>query len=790
MKRNITARAVAGALIFTLTYTPIFGAMTSTVATAQTVQNTIYTYKYDANGNLTKVTDPLGRVTDLSYDSLGRPTQQTFPAPQASATRPVVQYNYDGRDQLSTVTDPRKLVTAYTTDGLGNQSGLDSPDTGRNASTYDMAGNLLASTDARGKASTYSYDAINRITRIDYASGLASVFEYDGGKASVPNAIGKLTGMTDESGNTRYAYDGFGRIASKTQTVVLGKVLKTFSVGYSYGNTGPGTGKLAGLTYPSGKRVNYIYDKAGQLSRLTVDSASPGDGGVPAEASVDLLTGIFYAPFGDVQSWYWGNSTEAAVNGYARTFDLDGRITSYTLGNVQTSGVLRRVSYDAAGRILSYTHEGSSFPVAPVVLDQTFAFDDLDRLIGTQSATTNCGFVYDANGNRTQSSIGSNSYINTIDGSSNRLMSTTGPAPAKTNVYDAIGNLSSDGETSYIYSDRGRLARTNKIGLTTSYLYNAIGQRVSKTSNPSSIGAGTTYFVYDEQGHLLGEYGIGGVVLQETVYLGNSPVAVLANGISYVYVDHLNTPRLITRSSDNAIVWRWDQADPFGVQQPDENPSDAGVFTYNLRFPGQLFDKETNNHYNYFRDYDPQTGRYIQSDPIGLQGGINTYVYVSANPLFRVDPLGLEGPNSGWSKGVTDFRVSPLPILSYYSNEMSRLAIAQGNGSGPDNVFHCVAACKAKKAGNDVDYIRFLMNQKENSDYLRGRLGLYGDGRSRGDAEMTADNDHDKAVNEVGLSCPENNTYEAQCDRFVVTLARKSQKRMRDYLASPKYRKY
>jgi RHS repeat-associated protein len=106
------------------------------------------------------------------------------------------------------------------------------------------------------------------------------------------------------------------------------------------------------------------------------------------------------------------------------------------------------------------------------------------------------------------------------------------------------------------------------------------------------------------------------------------------------HVDHLNTPRLITNDQGQA-VWRWDQAEPFGVTVADENPSGLGAYEMPLRFPGQYFDKETKLHYNYFRDYDSAIGRYAQSDPIGLRGGLNTYAYVSGNPLSRTDPRGL-----------------------------------------------------------------------------------------------------------------------------------------------------
>ncbi len=116
-----------------------------------------------------------------------------------------------------------------------------------------------------------------------------------------------------------------------------------------------------------------------------------------------------------------------------------------------------------------------------------------------------------------------------------------------------------------------------------------------------------------------------------------------ATEIYYVYADHLNTPRVLARASDDLIVWRWDITEPFGALPPDENPSGLGTFVYNRRFPGQVLDRVTGFYYNYFRDYDPQTGRYVlQSDPIGLDGGINTYAYGDGNPVSNVDPLGLQ----------------------------------------------------------------------------------------------------------------------------------------------------
>ena len=129
----------------------------------------------------------------------------------------------------------------------------------------------------------------------------------------------------------------------------------------------------------------------------------------------------------------------------------------------------------------------------------------------------------------------------------------------------------------------------------------------------------------------------------------SSPVAVTVTApapqVYYIHPDHLNTPRLIADSA-GTTVWRWDNQEPFGNDTPNGDPDgDSNSFEFNLRFPGQYFDRETNLAYNYFRDYDPAIGRYIQSDPIGIIAGSNTYLYAWASPILFADPKGALPPN-------------------------------------------------------------------------------------------------------------------------------------------------
>jgi RHS repeat-associated protein len=159
-------------------------------------------------------------------------------------------------------------------------------------------------------------------------------------------------------------------------------------------------------------------------------------------------------------------------------------------------------------------------------------------------------------------------------------------------------------------------------------------------------------------------------LLDETIYLNGRPLARVDAGVlSYVHTDHLGTPQKMT-DSGGALVW--DAVfRPFGAAE-----SITGSAANDQRFPGQLYDVETALHYNYFRDYDPSLGRYVESDPIGLRGGVNTYVYALADPVDRTDESGLFTPGihyditvgAGRAEGISGLRLARLANLVMYAD--------------------------------------------------------------------------------------------------------------------------
>jgi RHS repeat-associated protein/uncharacterized repeat protein (TIGR02543 family) len=571
----------------------------------------ITTYQYDANGNLTQVTDPLGHVRQIQYDALNQPVRQLEPHPTLiGSTLGQIDTSYDRLGQVMSVTDPRNLSTTYNVDALGNVSQQSSPDTGVTLTDHDAAGNLLTRTDARGKVAQYRYDSLNRISEIAYDDDTVR-YTWD----SCDNGIGRLCSVSANSSRLDYRYDLHGRITGKTQTTGT----TALAVSHSYNAVGQ---RIQTLT-PGGQTLDYQWS-AGHLTALSVN-------GQP------LLTQIGYEPDGNINGWVWGNNQP-----HERFYDLAGRPVIISRGmdaNTQQPSS-RTYGYDAAGR-LTDALDGSD-----PQLNQRYGYDELDRLTGSERGETQLSrtdYSYDLSGNRTGKIQDNTTVTNgTIDPSSNRLHSQIG-AQSVNYSYDPAGNLTGDGTVSYTYNAAGRRISATAANLNASYTYNALGQRVTKTVNGA-----TRQFVYDEQGHLTGEYDSAGQLLQELIWLGDLPIAVLkpATGqavppdLYYIHADHLSTPRAITRPGDNQVVWSW-ESEAFGTSLPNQNPSGLGSFVFNLRFPGQYYDQETGLFYNGFRDYDPQTGRYSESDPIGLAGGMNTYAYVGNNPVNRIDPLGL-----------------------------------------------------------------------------------------------------------------------------------------------------
>jgi RHS repeat-associated protein len=364
--------------------------------------------------------------------------------------------------------------------------------------------------------------------------------------------------------------------------------------------------------------------------------------------SVNIMNAIATNPLGQATAWTWRNGIANT-----RTYDVFGRISTYFLGNPSGSGIasgLRRtVGYDAAGKPISFTH--SNAVGAQPAFDHAYAYDGRFRLIDATIAGTPYGYAYDLTDNRIDLVADGSDLVQTISASSNRITGAQLPGLVTLAfTYDANGNILTDGTNTYRYSARGRLSSVSTAGSTVNYLYNAMEQRAVKSGTPVPTGA--AYFVYDESGSLLGEYDANGIPVYESVYLAGAPVAVLkttgtaaasnlAVSTYHAYTDHLGTPRVVTRSSDEAIVWRWDASDAFGSSAPNQNPSGLGTFVLNQRFPGQVFDAETGLIQNWNREYNPRIGRYVETDPIGLKGGLNTYAYVLGNPLSYVDPMGL-----------------------------------------------------------------------------------------------------------------------------------------------------
>lgn len=573
-------------------------------------------YGYDLNDNPTLSRTPKQHNTTRSFDALDRLVSSTDPL------NGVTQLAYDAQDNLTQVQDPRGITTQYEYDGLGNLTKLISPDSGTTTYSHDAAGNVLSKTDARGVVTTYTYDALNRLTGRQYPATPALNVQYHYDMTADGNhGVGRLTAIQDASGVLGYYYDARGNLTGQLRSVEVAGTDRYSGLGYEY----DGANQLVKISYSLGFNILYARNSVGQVSQVQLQI---GDN--PPDA---LASQIEYLPFGPLKSLTWANGLSLS-----RSYDQDYRLTHQEVATWTST-----YDYDANSNIESL--QSSLFG------DLTYSYDALDRLTSEQKEDLQQNYSYDAVGNRLSRAstpivngspqAGSTVALNYAT-SSNRLSEIAG-FPV---ISDAAGNLTQDCPARQMeYDEQNRLARVKSGGATVAeYRYNALGQRTHKITT-----TGTTTFLYDPSGQLLEETFYNTAGQQQSsqfyVWLDNLPLggitvtygvngAIVSSEPFFLHFDHLGTPRLATNANLQP-VWTW-ASDAFGIGAA------SGSLTINLRFPGQYYDQESGLHYNYFRDYDPETGRYVESDPIGLVGGLNTYGYVYQNPLAYSDMYGLE----------------------------------------------------------------------------------------------------------------------------------------------------
>jgi RHS repeat-associated protein len=617
-------RDAQGALMRTLSRTyNTLGQLQST--TDAYGRNTTFTF--DANENADQATDALSRVSDSNHDPLNRLSRilQDMNGVAAETT-----FTYDVLDNLTQVNDPKGLNTTYTYNGLGDLTQLQSPDTGTTTYTYDSAGNRKTQVDARAKTTTYAYDALNRLVSMTYATtALNTTFTYDTAQVSCAVgetfAKGRLTRIVDGSGSTDYCYDRFGNLVRKVQTTNA----KVFTLRYVYDVPG----RLLKTIYPDGAEVDYVYDAQGRVAEVGAKTSTG--------ARQILITGVTYYPFGPASSWRYGSSS--------------GRLLSRTLNQNYQPGVVQDTAagglsigyeFDEVGNLKRLRNGNQSDPP-----ERSYTYDGLNRLTEARNGSTSAllqAYAYDKTGNRTSATVGETTTPYTYPATSHRLSQ----VGTNARTYDAAGNttqVAGSPVKNYVYGDHGRMTQT-RDGTTVrmNYVYNGRGEQVRRF-----LGTTNTYTLYDEAGHWLGDYGNNGNTApsQQVIWFGDLPIGLFVGAgasqkLHYIQPDALGTPRVVIDPSRGALgttIWRWDlNGEAFGTTAPNQNPDgDATQFVFNMRFPGQRFDAASGLNYNYFRDYDAVTGRYVESDPIGLWGGMSTYAYTKGAPLTTTDPLGL-----------------------------------------------------------------------------------------------------------------------------------------------------
>lgn len=546
-------------------------------------------WTYDANDSMEVYTDADGAVTRQVRRSWNQLDRRIDPMSGETA------YGWTLQENLAAVTDPGGTRSEYAWDRESRLLGVRRDGTVREIYRYDAAGNLVEKRDGTGATLLTLVPTADRlIAERRLASGDVHRFAYD--------AEGRFLRAATETVETRFAYDAFGQRTLDERD------------GQGVRHEFHGRGRLASTTVLGRYVIRYEYDVDGR--GLTI--AMPGQGSLRIERC------------GERRLWRdCGNGT-----GELSQYDWMGQCVFR--GLVSTRGERRLWT-----RYYRYSAEGDLQGVEDSREGVTrYRYDGAHRLV---TAEPLCGpaevFAYDSAGNL----LVQPGLEDVRIAGGNRLASANGDDF----VYDARHHIAERrhcrGTTSYHYDSRGMLLACELTGdATWRAEYDAIGRRTRVTQ-----GEAEQRFYWDTD-RLAAEIDAGGR-LRVYVYadlLALTPLAFIdyaqegeaaeEGRVHFVFSDQRGTPVLV-QNIRGELEWQA-RLSPYGAAMVTA----PNGLTLNLRFPGHYFDPSIGLHYNRFRYYDPMLSRFLQSDPIGIAGGLNVYAY-PANPLTRVDVRGLTG---------------------------------------------------------------------------------------------------------------------------------------------------
>ncbi|MCO7225902.1 RHS repeat-associated core domain-containing protein [Pleionea sp. CnH1-48] len=634
-------------------------------------------FNYDYTDNLVSVSDGEGHYTEYTYNGFGEIIIR-----QSDNTGTTL-YQYDAASNLINVTDARNTQAIFTYDALNRITKADYPGTAEDVVyTWDNSDNgnygtgRLTSIQDESGDQAFVYDSVGRMIKQShtlYGVTLSTQYAY--------NNKGQLETLTYPSGTeVQFHYDALGRVesvkkgnqtlASDIQYLPSGPMKSlTFGNQHTFSRNYNIDYRLEGLTHSDISAQSFAYTARNNMVSVN-DSLNAAYNRHFHYDVMHRLTGVEYPNHFQSLRYNQAGNRLGIAECLKNSSDMQTYQNCLEYFNTQFTKCDQSGSCVATPRCDTQNDpscgggdggsgggDDGSGGGDPSPDDVCPNLDNLCSIMPPDvcqsyrdfcaangySATTNPAIrlIEKANAQSgvtsSQSTAVNHQYTHYDYAFDGQALSA---ASQNLMTYDASGNLLTRDNEVYEYNHHGRLRKLTTGSGTSEFIYNSQGLRTVKVVN----GVATLYS-YDLNGKLLAEYDSQGQVIKEYVYLNNEPLGLIQSDQTYFYHnDHQGTPIALT-NQQKGVVWQA-QYDVFG----SANISNNGIEN-NLRFAGQYFDSESGLHYNWHRYYDPKLGRYITSDPIGLAGGINTYVYALNNPVMNIDPTGEAVPLILWGLG-------------------------------------------------------------------------------------------------------------------------------------------